>query len=30
MDAFGVYSSDPWEPRRFDLKFVWTLSALPR
>ena len=30
MDAFGVYSSDPWEPRRFDLKFVWTLSALPQ
>jgi hypothetical protein len=29
MDAFGVYSSDPYEPRRFDLKLVWTLSALP-
>lgn len=29
MDAFGVYSSDPFEPRRFDLKLVWTLSALP-
>ena len=28
MDAFGVYSSDPYEPRRFDLKLVWTLSAL--
>jgi hypothetical protein len=30
MDAFGVYSSDPYEPRRFDLKLVWTLSALPQ
>ena len=29
MDAFGVYSSDPYEPRRFDLKLVWTLAALP-
>ena len=28
MDAFGVYSSDPYEPRRFDLKLVWTLSAV--
>jgi hypothetical protein len=30
MDAFGVYSSDPYEPRRFDVKLVWTLSALPQ
>ena len=28
MDAFGVYSSNPYEPRRFDVKLVWTLSAM--
>ncbi len=28
MDAFGVYTSNPYEPRRFDVKLVWTLSAV--
>lgn len=28
MDAFGVYTSDPYEPRRLDVKLVWTLSSL--
>ncbi|MCC6990873.1 MAG: hypothetical protein IT181_17835, partial [Acidobacteria bacterium] len=26
LDAFGVYTSDPYDPGRFDVKFVWALS----
>lgn len=26
LDAFGVYTSDPFDPGRFDVKFVWALS----
>lgn len=28
MDAFGVYTSDPYDPGRLDVKFVWSLSPL--
>ena len=27
IDAVGVYSSDPYVPRKFDVKVVWTLLA---
>jgi hypothetical protein len=30
VDAFGVYTSDPYVPRRFNVKVVWTLLANQR
>ncbi len=29
LDAFGVYTSDPFDPGRFDVKFIWALSPAP-
>ncbi len=26
LDAFGVYTADPYDPGRFDVKFIWALS----
>lgn len=30
LDAFGVYTADPYDPGRFDVKFVWALTPAQR
>ena len=30
VDAFGVYTSDPYAPGRFNVKLVWALTPFGR
>ena len=30
VEAFGVYTSDPYDPGRFDVKVVWAKAPVPR